>query len=581
MMRSKRFAIIATLGLLTLALPCRVHAQSAGSPPGGSQVKAVMDHDLLEVTIPQLEQLYGDHKYSVVQVVNWYIERIGRYNGVYGAIENLDVKGALATAAREDAEASAGGSGYQRGPMWGVPMVIKENTSVQGLITSDGWKGYVIPGHALIAPRDATIVARLRAAGAVILGKTNMPDFAASDTNRSSAYGRTGNAYDVRFSPGGSSGGTVTAVTANFAVLGNGTDTGNSIRMPAATSAVVGVFPTRGLVSIAGIAPLDWLLDNTGPIARDVTDAAIALAVMAGEDAMDQATLGSAAKAQPGPYTKYLNRDALKGKRFGVPAFILAGAGIPFQGIPASEPAGKVAADRESARLPLRPETRAAFMKAVEALQAAGATVVFDDSILPDSFAETVSRVGTLPYIREGTENFLANYGPAEYHSAKDYEQAVGSPLPATIIGGAKADPQDPRSPVEQARFKNNPQADADVLAPRKRALELYDETLDRLHLDGYVYPATQMPPPDETMPQDGVLSTGPHSDTGWVNMIGVPAVVVPAGFYGSGLPFGLEISARRWRDGDLLGWAYAFEQATHLRRAPVLVDKGLLSIER
>jgi Asp-tRNA(Asn)/Glu-tRNA(Gln) amidotransferase A subunit family amidase len=107
----------------------------------------------------------------------------------------------------------------------------------------------------------------------------------------------------------------------------------------------------------------------------------------------------------------------------------------------------------------------------------------------------------------------------------------------------------------------------------------MYDATLDRLHLDGYVYPAAQMPPVDETMPQDGTISGGPHSDTGWVNMIGVPAVVVPAGFYPSGLPFGLEISARRWRDGDLLGWAYAFEQATHLRRPPVLVEKGLLPI--
>lgn len=100
---------------------------------------------------------------------------------------------------------------------------------------------------------------------------------------------------------------------------------------------------------------------------------------------------------------------------------------------------------------------------------------------------------------------------------------------------------------------------------------------LDRLHLDGLVYPATQMPPPDETMPQDGTISGGPHSDTGWVNMIGVPAVVVPAGFYPSGLPFGLEISARRWKDGDLLGWAHGYEQATRHRRPPVLVEKGLL----
>jgi amidase len=545
-----------------------------------SQPSHAMDQDLLEVTIPRLERYYRTGKYTVTQVVNWYISRIHRYNGVYGAVEYLDVKGARETAAHEDAGAAAGGANFRRGPMWGVPIVIKENTSVQGLITSDGWKGYVIPGHELIAPRDATIVTKLRAAGAVILGKTNMPDFAASDTNRSTAYGRTGNAYDVRFSPGGSSGGTVTAVTADLALLGNGTDTGNSIRMPAATSAVVGVFPTRGLVSIAGIAPLDWLLDNTGPIARDVTDAAIALTVMAGEDSKDPATAGSSASAQPGPYTRYLRVDALKGKRFGVPAFILDGAGIPFEGIPAGEAPDRAAAAREGSRQPLQPETRQAFMKALDALRAAGAMVVIDDSILPDSFAETASRIGTIPYIREGTENFLAHYGPAQYHSAREYELAVGSPLPATIIGGGKPDSQDPRVLVAQVNFENNPQADADVRIPRKQVLDQYNDTLERMHLDGYVYPAIQMPPPDETMPQDGVLSTGPHSVTGWVNMIGVPAVVVPAGFYNSGLPFGLEISTRRWKDGDLLGWAYAFEQATHMRRPPVLVEKGLLKIE-
>ena len=230
--------------------------------------------------------------------------------------------------------------------MWGVPIVIKANTSVKGLVTTDGWQGYLIPGHELIAPKDATIVAKLRAAGAVILGQTNMPDFAASDTNRSTAYGRTGNAYDVRFSPGGSSGGTVTAITANFAVLGNGTDTGNSIRMPAATSSVVGVFPTRGLVSIGGIAPLDWLLDNTGPIARDVTDAAIALDVMAGEDPMDPRTQGLPPRLNRAHIPNTSRADALKGKRFGVPAFILQGAGVPFQGIPATESASQASADR-------------------------------------------------------------------------------------------------------------------------------------------------------------------------------------------------------------------------------------------
>ncbi len=515
-----------------------------------------LDQDMQEVTVARLQDLYRSRTYTVEQVVRWHLARMHRYNPVYAPVEDIDEAGALAAARKEDAE--GGPNNASKGPLWGVPIVIKENTSVRGRITSDGWAGYKLPGHELIAPRDAPIVAKLRAAGAVILGKTNMPDFAASDTNRSTAWGRTGNAYDVRFSPGGSSGGTVTAVTLGLAVLGNGTDTGNSIRMPAATSAVVGVFPTRGLVSIAGIAPLDWQLDNTGPIARTVTDAAIALDAMAGPDLGDARTLE--AGAQPGPYTQYLKPDALQGKRFGVPAFILAGAGIPFQG-------GSAADAREKARIPLRPETRAAFLRALDGLRAAGATVVFDDAILPESFAEACSHIVTAPYIREGTENFLAGYGPPEYRSAEAYARATGHPLPAVILGT----PQPP--------FAADPQAAADVTVPRARALALYNDTLDRLHLDGFVYPATQMPPPDETLPQDGGISGGPHSDTSWVNMLGVPAVVVPGGWYPGGLPFGLEISARRRRDGDLLGWAYAYEQATHHRRPPVPVEHGLLGV--
>jgi amidase len=564
------------LAVFTISTGC-LTAQTVAAPGTKNLPLDAMDHDLLEVTIPQLEEMYRNHKYTVSEVVHWYMARIARYNGIYRAVQNLDLRGALDTAAREDAEAAAGGSNFERGPMWGVPIVTKANTSIKGLITTDGWSGYMIPGHELIAPKDATIVRKLRAAGAIILGQTNMPDFAASDTNRSTAYGRTGNAYDVRFSPGGSSGGTVTAVTANMAVLGNGTDTGNSIRMPSATSAVVGIFPTRGLVSIAGIAPLDWLLDNTGPIARNVTDAVIALDVMAGEDPADPRTIGSAAKAQPLPYTQFLRANALKGKRFGVPAFILAGAGIPFQGITASATPAEVAQATADAVIPLRPETREAFMKAIEGLRGAGATVVFDDSILPDSFAVTVARVATIPYIREGTEKFLAEYGPGQYHSVAEYEKAVGSPLPGTIISTGDTNDRKDMSKVVQALIESDPQADANYFTPRQRAIDAYNATLDRLHLDGYVYPAAQMPPPDETMPQDGGISGGPHSDTSWVNMIGVPAVVVPAGFYPGGLPFGLEISARPWKDGDLLGWAYAYEQATKHRRPPVLVEQGLL----
>ncbi len=545
---------------------------SAAKPPAATNRS--MDQDLMEVTVPQLHRYYDTHKYTVSQVVSWYLDRIARYNGVYRPIEQVFDADARALARRQDAEA---GTAASHAPLWGVPIVIKANTSIEGKVTTDGWEGYVVPGHELVAPRDATVVARLRAAGAIILGHTNMPDFANADTNRSSSFGRTGNAYDVRFSPGGSSGGTVTAVTANLAVLGNGTDTGNSIRMASATSALIGVFPTRGLVSIAGIAPLDWLLDNTGPIARTVTDAAIALDVMAGEDPLDPVTKGSAARAQRGPYLPYLRAGALKGKRFGVPAFVLEGVGIPFHGTPAVVPklaAAKQAADQAVA---LDPRTRAAFMKAVEELRTLGATVIMDDSVLPESFARTAARVSTYPYVREGTDLFLKEFGPAEYRSAADYERVMGSPLGAPVIGAEPANSVFGDIKINQRRLETDPEADSNYFAPRRRTLEAYLETMDRLQLDGYIYPATQMPPVDETMPQDGRLSEGPHSATSWVNMLGVPAVVVVGGFYESGLPFGLEFSGRPFRDGDVLSYAYAWEQATHYRHPPVLVEQGLL----
>ena len=562
-------------------LPILAFFFALAAAPAQQPQQSQIDRDLYEISIPQLQALYAAHTYSVTQVVQWHLARIHRYNGIYRPVETIVEKDGLAQAAALDAQPA----GTPHGPLWGVPMVIKANTSIAGTVTTDGWAGYNLPGHELIAPRDATIVARLRAAGAILVGHTNMPDFAASDTNRSSSFGRTGNAYDVRFSPGGSSGGTVTAVTSNMAVLGTGTDTGNSIRMPSATSAVIGLFPTRGLVPISGIAPLDWLLDNTGPIARNVTDVAIALGVMAGAtpsgtptpDPLDPRTAEAPAHAQPGPYTQYLKPGSLKGKRFGVPAFILKGTDVPFQGISAIVPADLAEKEERKTDLPLTPATRAAFLSSLEALRAAGAEVVIDDQILPDSFARTASRVGTLPYVREGTENFLRNFGPAQYHSPAEYQKATGHPLPATITGAIE--PNDRRGLPAQppSRIETDPQANANVFAPRKKALAMYNDTLDRLHLDGYVYPATQMPPPDETMPQNGEISGGPHSETSWVNILGVPAIVVVGGWYPGGLPFGLEFSARRWHDGDLLSWAYDYEQHTHYRHPPVLVEQGLL----
>jgi amidase len=510
--------------------------------------QARMDRDLMEIDIPELHGLYARHKYTVEQVTRWYLGRIARYNGIYRDVQTVDVEGALAMARREDKD------GGVHGALWGVPMVIKANTAVKGLLDTDGWAGFALPGHELVAERDATVVAKLRAAGAVILGITNMPDFAIADTTRSTAFGRTGNAYDVRFSPGGSSGGTVTAVTSNEAMIGTGSDTACSITMPAGTSSVVGVLPTRGLTSIAGIAPLDWLRDNTGPIARNVTDAAIALGVMAGEDPMDFRTKGSAEKAEAGPYTKYLKKDALKGKRFGVPAFML-----------------------ETQDAKLQPETRAMLMKAVEQLRAAGAEVVIDANLLPLSFDTDVRKMVTRVYVKDGADQWISAFGPKEYHSAEEYTRATGVAWPTVFEGRHWV-----TSPMLPQRvLASDPDAEKNVWGPQRVGLEEYNAALDKFHLDGLIYSSAQMPPPDETMEQNGGMTTGPESHTAWVNRLGVPAVVVPAGFYPDGLPFGLEISGRRWKDGDVLGWAYGFEQATKERRPPVLVEKGLLPIAR
>jgi amidase len=521
-------------------------------------VSSAIDRDLMEVSVEGLHRLYAQHRYTVTQVTQWYLDRIARYDGTYRALLYVDTKAALARAAEEDASPASA----RNGALWGVPIVIKANTSVEGWVTSAGWKGYTIPGKELVSPRDALVVERLRAAGAILMGQTNMPDFAASDTNISTAGGRTGDAYDVRFSPGGSSGGTATAVAANFAVLGTGTDTANSIRQPAANNSLVGMMPTRGLTSIAGIHPLDWLRDNTGPLARDAASASIALEVMQGEDPLDAWTKGSPAKAEKTPYTKYLKKDALKGKRFGVPWFVLEGSPNVYGNGPDAPPlAGGVV-----------PETRAAFMKAIEQMRAAGATVIIDKEILPESFFIAARKMTTRPYRREGVDLFLRDFGPAQYHSVAEYEAATGETFPAFMVGGIRPG-RDSGNAMEQQKIETDPEREKNYYGPQREALAIYEATRKKWKLDGFVYPALQIPTYDETLPD--ASKAGPYSETGWVNRIGVPAISVPGGFYANGLPFGLEISGVRWHDGDVLGYGYAYEQVAHNRRLPKLVEGG------
>src|SRR4051812_38590639 len=163
--------------LIVLALTVFAGTVAGGSQPQAPAPATRIDRDLLDVTVEQLHRLYAEKKYTVTQVVQWHLDRIDRYNGVYGAIETVFRSRALAAAAREDAEAAGNTT---RGALWGVPIVIKANTSIKGQITPAGWDGFNRPGHELIAPKDAPVAARLTAAGAIVVGHANMPDLANS-----------------------------------------------------------------------------------------------------------------------------------------------------------------------------------------------------------------------------------------------------------------------------------------------------------------------------------------------------------------------------------------------------------------
>ena len=205
------------------------------------------------------------------------------------------------------------------------------------------------------------------------------------------------------------------------------------------------------------------------------------------------------------------------------------------------------------------------FMKALDSARAAGADGR-DRRLHPARELRAAREpVATYPYVRQGTEQFLKKFGPTRIRTAAEYRKAVGGPLSPSIDRDRRRTSRgSAASRSRSAVSRTIPKPSANYYGPKRATLAAYLEPLDRLQLDGYVYPAIQMPPPDETMPQDGGISGGPHSATSWVNMIGVPAVVVAGGLYASGLPFGLEFSTRPWKDGDLLGYAYAWEQATH-----------------
>jgi Asp-tRNA(Asn)/Glu-tRNA(Gln) amidotransferase A subunit family amidase len=267
----------------------------------------------MDATIPELQAALEAGDYTSLELVEFYLARIATYDDAGPALNALIHVNPEARddAAALDAERAASGS---RGPLHGIPIVVKDNINTFDMPTTGG----TLALDGFRPEDDAFQVARLREAGAIIIAKANMFELGQSWETRSPVGGQTLNPYDVSRDPGGSSGGTAVAVTANFAAAGLGTDTCGSIRLPAAHTNLYGLRPTSGLSSRAGVIPFSFTLDTVGPMARSVVDLAIVLDATAGEDPADPTTVPLETS-----FVDAVDADGLAGRRIGVRRFSL------------------------------------------------------------------------------------------------------------------------------------------------------------------------------------------------------------------------------------------------------------------
>lgn len=526
-----RLLVSGALALLGIAtpLPSALAAQEAGTI------------DVVELTAEQLAQDYAAGRHTVAQVTRAFLARIAIHEDRYNAFISMNPD-ALAEAEALDEELARGSV---RGPLHGVPVVVKDNIDMAGLVTTAGWDGFssAAGGVDMVPQDDAAVVERLRAAGAVILGKTNLPDFAGHGTRtESSVAGVTLNPYNVDKAPGGSSGGTATAVAASFAVFGLGTETGGSIQNPAAAQGLVGVKPTYGLVPLEGVVPLSGsYVDVAGPLARSVTDAALALDVLAGPTYDDLATFAAAEHIPDSGYAAGLHRGALEGRRFG-----LVGPGW-----------------RERF-LPLAPETDALYREAIASLEALGAATV-EDPFAGTGFVELWDAKeggGTSAYDMYLYFQQLGEDAP--FNSIEGWEELAGRPYPRGRRNGELVPPTRPSATEAGDAYQG---WRADFIA-------LFRSVLEENDLDGLIFPQAGAPASDlieDPDRPDYNPNNWPELPSNVVNDLGVPVVTVPHGFYDDGIPFVLAFIGDRWSEADLLAWAYDLEQATQARRAPVL----------
>ena len=435
---------------------------------------------------------------------------------------------ALADADALDAERT---QGRIRGPLHGIPVLLKDNIDVAGMTNSAG--SLALAEHR--PKQDAFIAARLRASGAVILGKTNLSEWANFRSTRSSSGwssrgGQTRNPYVLDRNPCGSSSGTGTAIAASLGAIGVGTETDGSIICPAAVSGLVGLKPTVGLVSRTGIIPISISQDTAGPMARTVADAALLLSGLAGVDENDPAGKASEGKIAS-DYTSFLNAEALRGKRIGLLRQVMG----------------------------FHPGVDAVTNIAVDALKQQGAEVIDVKVATYNDWNEPEFEV-LLYEFKDGLNAYLKNSG------------APHASLEALIaFNHAHADRVMPffgQEIFEQAQAKG-PLTDASYLKARDAAKRLAGQdglvaALDSNKLDALLAPS--MSPAWLT---DHVL--GDHfvgAGYGMAAVAGTPSITIPAGET-FGLPVGVTLMGRAYSEGELIALAYALEQATKARKAP------------
>ena len=502
--------------------------------------------DISTATVLDLQNAY-DAGIKSEQIVEIYLKRIesfDKHGPSLNAILTINPN-ALATARRLDLERSSSGP---RSPLHGVPFIIKDNYDTFDMPTTGG----AIALKGMTPERDAFTIRRLREAGAIILAKTNLDEFARGSTGTSSLGGQVLNPYNLNKIPGGSSGGSGVGVASLFGWIGMGTETGSSIRNPSTKANLVGFSPSEGLVSRGGIIPISITYDRAGPMARNVTDAAITMAVISGTDAADLFTFQGLGQTSPDYYLSSLDKEGLKGARIGV---LRALFGSETEDLPAVK----------------------LIESAISKMQSEGA-IVIDPLAVDVDLWQIIRDTGYGRFEnRAAMEVYFSMREPEfPYQTLEDLASSEG------ILGRLEE-----RYAEEQAapNMTNNPTY-LNLLKGRDTMREFIHNLMDRWSLDAIVYPHETKPirTLEEAIADNGNSPNPPRDRRrGEGNRLstvtGLPTLTVPAGFNVDGVPVGIEFLGRLYDEKTVVKIAYAFEQAHPQRKLPS--STPLLGIEK